>query len=127
MPFLASADDCRKLAREIPISNAREQVKWAYKNRKSPEAAHPTRQMSLAGKTIPGNFNQETTGDLNCGTINMTEEQRSKSDANGIVSGTVQDTSDHLIPPRIPKNESLYLPISVNGIPTNSLLDSGST
>ena len=83
--------------------------------------------MFLAGKTIPANLNQETTGDLNCGTINMTEEQRYKSDANGIVSGTVQDTSDHLIPPRIPKNESLYLPISVNGIPTNSLLDSGST
>ena len=103
-------DDCRKLAREIPISYAREQVKWAYKNRKSPEAAHPSCQMSLVGKTIPANLNQETTGDLNCGTINMTEEQSYTSDVNGIVSGTVQDTSEHLIPPAVLGNESLYLP-----------------
>ena len=83
--------------------------------------------MSLVGKTIPANLNQETTCDLNCGTINMTEEQRYTSDVNGIVSGTVQDTSDHLIPPAVLGNESLYWPISVNGISTNSLLDSGST
>ena len=59
------------LVEGLPNSNAREQVKWAYKNRKSPEAAHPSCQMSLVGKTIPANLNQETTGDLNCGTINM--------------------------------------------------------
>ena len=124
-------DHCFALQKDIPILSVRNQVKQLLKGTASTPLEHSARLIShISGQHPESNVSGSDLASNSDKTSNELESVSGGSpDIAGTIAGTLEDLSDEIlyISPSAPSNESLYLPIMVNGVKTNSLVDSGST
>ena len=122
-------DECRKMKHDFPDDQVRNQIKQVIKT----SLYNKEPQHSLSQLTLSTDKPQESTKCTSSEQVLIDSDQSETlmplPDVTGTIAGTVEQLQNESpkAPASNPFNESLYLPININGIHVNSLIDSGST